>query len=169
MPISGGGPREAIRPLDYNEPGAVSVRGNHRLGSSTLNVHNPQQGYIYYWCRHPRHDRGGAMLQQFLNEGWELVTKQHPEYRGRETDLHYSELGLDGYQAHGDVLLIRMHEDQYREWKAARDALKEAQSNVDGGLDEYLEKARGIEEKYGSNDKPLYYRTSGHGTFIREY
>lgn len=160
--IQGGGSRELIRPLLRDGNLRPNVRGCHRWSSEALNVHNPQPGFIYYWCRHPRADRGGAQLQRFLNMGWEPVGPNDPERKGRETSMRFSDLGLDNYQAHGDVVLLRIPESKYRAYREHRARLAAAART--GPTEDFLNKGQHLDEMYaGRADGSIYYRGSGHG------
>lgn len=166
MAVSVGGNRLDIAPLgrDGNLPG---VRGNHRGPAAGLNLHGARPGYVYYWCRHPRADRRGAQYQRFLNMGWRPVPPDGPEYKAQEQSLNYSQLGLDSYQVHGDLVLMQMPEPRYRqlcEWRQ-----EAAKSELEGPTNEYLSKARDFDSNYGARaDGPIYYRGQGHGTRIEE-
>lgn len=138
------------------------MRGNHRGPAAGLNVHNPQPGMHYYHCRHPKADRRGAQFQRFMNMGWEPVPPGSPEYLAQNTNLKYSQLGLDQFSAHGDVLLIRISEEKYR--RLAEFRRLTAESEVDGPTNEYLQQAHNFDSNYGLRaDGPIYYKGQGHG------
>jgi hypothetical protein len=164
MTISGGAPRDWIRSLRSDGNLRPNARGCHRGPAESLNVVGAIPGMVYYWCRHPKRDRGGAMLQRFVNQGWEVVPPGSPEHKSRETSLNYSELGLDGYQVHGDLVLVRIPEGKYREICTFRKAQADVARDA---TDEYLDKARQIEERYGARaDGPIYYRSGAHGSVV---
>jgi hypothetical protein len=161
MPVSGGEPNNLyyLRP-DGNAEEHVS--GNHRGPAQALNVHNPQPGYMYYWVKHPRTDRG-SQLQRFVNLGYEVCGASAPEHKGREASLNYSEMGLDNYQVHGDLVLLKIKEEKYkemREWLATV-----AKAAKEGPTAEYEEKGRNLNlpERYSRADGPIYYKGPGHG------
>lgn len=163
MALTGGIDRHELRPLNYHDKPGQQARGSHRLSSASLNVDGAQAGFVYYWGRHPSRDRGGAQLQRFVNDGWQIVGPNDPERKCKETSLNYSELGLDGYQAHGDLILLRMTEERYRE----RQQFKALQENgdADAATEDYLDKGRAYEAEYGTRaDGPIYYRGTGHGS-----
>jgi hypothetical protein len=160
--LSGGGNRLDIRPLDQSGNLQTGIRGSHRGHAQSLNIQNPIPGYVYYWCRHPSRDRGGSQLQQFINYGYEVVPPDSQEHKGRETSLNYAELGLDNYQVHGDLVLLRITEERYREFCRWRDAQNDP--DRDAATDAYLEAGRDLEERFGAGaDGPLRYKGSGHG------
>ena len=163
MPMYGGIDLGDLRPLSEGEELLTGVRGSHRANASALNVHNAQPGFRYSWIRHPRHDRGGAQLQEYLSWGYEVCGKDSPEIKGRSTNLSFSDLGLDNYQAHGDVLLVRITDEKFRVRQEDRAAA--AKAALDGASDAFINKGRELEERYSfakSAEGPLYYKGPAH-------
>lgn len=162
MPISVGPPRLDIAPLHPDGNVGAGVRGNHRGPAEGLNVHNPQPGMHYYHCRHPKADRRGAQFRRFINQGWEPVPPDAPEYVAESTNLHFPQLGLDGFHTHGDVILIRISEERYRQMADFKRLTAEAE--LDGPTNEFLQRARDFDHNYGLRaDGPIYYKGQGHG------
>lgn len=151
--------------IPYTESGEAvhTTRGSHQGPATGMNVGDPVPGFLYYWVQHPRHHRGGSQYRRFTQWGFEAVPPDSPEHKLQETSASYVELGLDSYQAHGDVLLMRIPEERYKELSAFR--RHQAEVARDGITNEYLDKAHEYEARYGSTaDGPIYYRGSGHGT-----
>jgi hypothetical protein len=161
MSISGGSPNDLLRPLRHDGNATEEARGCHMGPAQALNVYKARDGFMYYWVRHPRVDRG-TQLQRFVNEGWEIVPPEAAEHKGRETSLNYSQFGLDNIQVHGDVLMLRIPEDKYRTMSEYRVQL--AKVAREGPTAEYERKAESLPEHYRSRaDGPIYYRGAGHG------
>ena len=168
MPLSAGHRGLDLKPLNGAGEIQAGVRGSHRGPSTGLNVHNPQPGFVYSWIRHPKHDRGGSQFQRFINMGYQACGPNSPEMRGQTQNMNISELGLDNYQVHGDVVLMRIREDKYAE----RQEFKRQQAKVaaDGSTDDFLAKGQSLENTYGlgqAADGPIYHRSGQHGTIIR--
>jgi hypothetical protein len=162
--VGGGGDRRDLdpRPLIPIE-GEAAPRGAHRGHNVNLNIHNPQTGYVYYWCRNPRSDRSGAQLYRLANWGYEVVAPEAPEFKARAANLRYSALGIDSYATHGDVVLVRIPEDRYRaysEWRRAA-----ARAAFDGATESWLQSGEELASRAGYNrpDAPIYYRAPSHG------
>jgi hypothetical protein len=116
---------------------------------------------VYYWCRHPRLDRG-AQLQRLINEGYEVVPPDSPEHKGKVVNLNYAQFGLDNYQVHGDVVMLRIPEERFRERQEMKTTLNQA--GLTGVTQNYESRGMSLEERYGSSsDGPIYYRGPGHG------
>lgn len=161
MALSGGLPLDWLKPLRWDSTVGPNERGTHRGPSRSMNVVNALPGFIYYWARHPRLDRG-SNLQRFINEGWEVVPPDSPEHKGRELKLSYSQFGLDNYQVHGDLVLLRIPEAKYREKAELRAQL--AKAAIQGPTEDYQQRGAPLEERFGSRaDGPIYYRGHGHG------
>ena len=163
MAISGGIDRFALKPLAERTGAKANVRGTHRGPAAGLNVHNPQPGMVYKWVRHPRYDRNGAQYRRFINLGYEVVPPDAPEYRAESQNYNFAKLGLDNYQTHGDVVLVRITEDKYRELQEFREQQRKVA--LEGVTDSYLSKGKELESRLGesSSGKPLYYKGSDHG------
>jgi hypothetical protein len=161
MAISGGEPNDLYY-LRADGNAEEGVSGNHRGPAQALNVHNPEPGYQYYWVKHPRTDRG-SQLQRMVNLGYEIIGADAPEHKGREASLHYADLGLDNYQVHGDLVLLKIKEEKYREMREWLASLAKAAST--GATAEFEEKGRNLNlpERYSRADGPIYYKGPGHG------
>ena len=164
MTLSAGVNRLDLVPINELGERRAGVRGSHLGPASGLNIQGAQPGMVYKWIRHPKHDRGGAQLQRFVNMGYEVVPPGDPEYKDREASLQYSQLGVDGYQVHGDVLLVRIPEEKERERQEFRTL--QNQIAMTGGADEYLSRGEDLSNRYGLTDRaegPIYYKGPGHG------
>lgn len=140
-----------------------NVRGNHRGPSAALNVHNPQPGFRYYHCRHPKADRQAAQYRRFFAEGWRPVGPDDPEYTSEEQELDLKRLGITDMNLHKDTLLMKIPEEKYREKAEFAQAQRDAQ--VEGPTNEYLNMARAFENSYGATaEGPIVYRGPGHGS-----
>lgn len=160
--LSGGIDLGDLKPLCEGET-VAGARGTHAGPANGLNIHNAQPGFQYSWIRHPRHDRGGAQLQQFLNWGYEVCGPNSPELKAKHNNLAYAQLGLDGYQAHGDVILVRIPDELYRVRQEHR--AQQAKEALDGASTSFIDKGRDLTSRYSyarSADGPLYYRGPGH-------
>ena len=155
MSIEIGEDRALYRPLDQKgnyTPGAV---GCHRGHMESLNVHNARPGYRYYYVRTDQ-----SSLDRAMRRGWELVKLTDPERRGEERTPDLVAAGLDSNLKRNDIVLCRMPESRYREWREQLNKFSD-----DGAADtssEYLERGRSLQEATGSAD-PLYFRGTGHG------
>lgn len=151
-----------LEPL-HTEDIEAGVRGTHRGPASGLNVFNAQPGFQYSWVRHPRHDRGGAQLQEFMNWGYQICGSDSPERKGQSNNMAYSQLGLDNFQAHGDVVLVRISDEEFRVRQKYRDDARKAA--LDGASEAFITKGKELEDRYSyarSAEGPLYYRGPGH-------
>jgi hypothetical protein len=160
--LSGGIDYGDLKPLCEGET-VAGARGTHTGPANGLNIHNPQPGMKYSWVRHPRHDRGAAQFQEFLNWGYEPCGKDSPEMRARAGNLNFSEYGLDGFQTHGDVVLMRISEDKFRVRQEYRN--NQAKAALDGSTEAYMSKGSELQGRYSyarTADGPLYYRGAGH-------
>jgi hypothetical protein len=159
--ISGGGARKDLRPLQRDGNLTPGFRGSHRGNAESLNV-KLAPGMVPYWCRHPNSDRGAAQIQRFLNDGWEVAPPESQIQRQRPNDPNYAAMGLDRYQAHGDIVLLQIPEERYKEVQARKAQLREAA--VDGPTRDFLHKGEPLQHRYGqSADGPIYYVGHGHG------
>lgn len=105
MPVSGGGDRRDLRPLDQSG----KTLGNHRRAYEALNVRNPKPGYAYKWGRY-KGDGYEGILRRDLNEGWELVKKDDPEFQDFQDSklpMQFQRDSLDSIRPLGDVALMR--------------------------------------------------------------
>ena len=159
MSIEGGGDRKDLRPQEPNNP---KVKGSHRGPFEALNVRNPQPDYHYYYERR----KPGNVLKR-LNEGWEVVQDSDPEQWGADMPPEVGKM-LDGVKAFGDVILMRMRGDKFREFRAQREAL--AKAARDGSTSDYLSKGHQRAQQLGSSrpKKDLYFQGSDHGTVADE-
>lgn len=169
MALTAGFNRLDLKPLSELGDNKANVRGSHRGPAAGLNVHNPQPGFIYKWIRHPRHDRSAAQYRRFINMGYEVVGPDSPERRAESENLNLSKLGgLDNYQTHGDVVLVRIPEDKYRELQEFREHQRKVA--LAGVTDGYLSRGKDLESRLGAtstSDRPLYYRGVEHGEVSR--
>ena len=72
---------------------------------------------------------------------------------------------MDGYAVHGDVLLMRIPEEKYRERQEFRKM--QAEAARDGVSSDWLEKGRDLAARYGllgGEERPVYFRKLDHGT-----
>jgi hypothetical protein len=162
MPITGGGDRRDLRPLNPDGHWRDREFGSHRGAASALNVRGLKPGMIPFWVRHPNRDRGAAQLQRFVNQGWEVAPPEAQIRKGPVTDPNYAALGLDRYPAHGDIVLLQISEENYRRFCAARDQQRDAA--VEGPTREFLRKGEPVQNRFGDRaDGPIYYVGPGHG------
>jgi len=96
-----------------------------------------------------------------LNYGYQVVTKDSPEMKGKEISQVYSQLGLDGYEVHGDLVMLRIPEHKYRKMREYKDALAAAART--GPTDQFLERGQEIESRLSTGGNPVYWRGSTHG------
>ena len=160
--LAGGVDLGDLQPLS-EEAVQAGMRGTYQGPANGLNIRNAQPGFSYSWIRHPRHDRGGAQLQEFVNWGYEVCGKDSPEMKGAAKNAAYSELGLDSFQAHGDVILVRIPDQLFRVRQGYRDAQRKVA--LDGASEAFITKGRELQDRYSyarSADGPLYYRGPGH-------
>lgn len=162
MAISLGPSRLDIQPLHPDGSVNANVRGNHRGPAAGLNVHNPQPGMHYYWCRHPQADRRGAQYRRYINQGYRPVAPGDPEYTQESLDLDFKGLGIQDFHIKSDVILMKVPEQTYRAHQEFAQATRDAQ--VDGPTAEYLSKSRELDSSYGARaEGPIYYKGPGHG------
>ena len=163
MSISVGPPRLDIAPLLPDGNVAANVRGNHRGPAAGLNVHNPQPGMHYFHCRHPQADRSAAQYRRFVNHGYRPVSPADPEFTSESLDLRFEELGLKDFHLKKDTILMKVPEETYRTQQEFAQMNRDAQ--VDGPTNEFLQRARELENSYGARaEGPTHYRGPGHGT-----
>ena len=161
MPISGGGDRKDLRPLDQSG----QTMGTHRGNYEALNVRNVQPGFRYCWAR----KKQGAMYKK-LNQGWEFVRKDDPENLGIEAEglpVGIQE-GLDSLQPFGDVVLMRQSGEKYAEQLKLQQEL--AKAAREGAESQFLAKGeiRAGEAGVAAGDAPLHFARKQHGTFMTE-
>ena len=155
MSIGAGEDQSLYRPLDHKgnyTPGAV---GCHKGHMECLNVQNAQPGYVYYYIR-----TDSGSVRTALRRGWEPVKLADPERMGDEKELDLAAAGLDSSLTRNDIVLCRMPEARYREWREQLNRLSEGTG--DDYSSEYLEKGRSLQEATASAD-PLYFKGAGHG------
>lgn len=156
---SGGGDRADLIPIQSE----ASPRGSHRGHNVNLNIHNPQPGFSYYWARNPRNDRSGAQLYRLANWGYEVVGPEDPEFKARAVNLRYSVLGLDSHSTHGDVVLLKISDENLRRfhaWKA-----EAAKAAFQGATESWIQSGEELAARTGYRrpDAPIYYRAAAHG------
>jgi hypothetical protein len=98
-----------------------------------------------------------------MNWGYEVCGNQSPEMKAASNNAAYSELGLDNFRSHGDVVLVRIPEHLYEIRQKDRDAA--AKAALDGASDSFIDKGRELEDRYSyakSAEGPLYYKGPGH-------
>lgn len=161
MAIQSGGDLQWIRPILPDDDAPL---GAHRGNFEALNVRNAQRGFHYYY---PRKDP--SQILRFLNMGWEVVTKDHPESYGAELPPDIG-LPLDGVQAFHDVVLMRIPKDQYRAYKAERIERRRAalEANYIAFKNKERERLQGLAPHQRPQGRDLYYQGPGHGTHVED-
>jgi len=153
MSVRGGENLEWLKPLAANRENEV---GSHVGKSRALNVRNPQPGYHYY-----NEHRVPGSIQKRLNEGWRPISSHDPESWGvdlSEVDgVKFPE--LDGLQAFGDVICMKIPIEKYRALKEER--ARQAKVLREGTTEEYLTKGQTLAAQVGSEDD-LYYAARHH-------
>ncbi len=167
MAIGGGLPLLDLAPYEELTKLRPGTRGTHAGAAAGLNIEGAVPGFHYSWIRHPKYDRGIGQLQRFMNMGYQVCGPDSPELRARAGSLNFAQFGLDNYQVHGDVILVRIPEELLR--KREDDKRAEAQAALDGPTEDYLQRGRDITSRYGYGnraDGPIYYKSSGHGNIV---
>jgi hypothetical protein len=148
-----GDSRDLYRPIDQKGNYSEGAFGCHRGHMEVLNVRNAQPGFRYYYIR-----TDASSIQRALRRGWEPCRLDSPERLGEEHFPDLKAAGLDTSLTRNDIVLCRMPESRYREW---REQLNKLSDNAEqDGSAEYMEKGRPLQEAFG---KEIYFQGPGHG------
>lgn len=162
--IDSGPPLSDTRPLEIerDELGRPMQIGCHVGSGTALNVRNPQPGYVYWYER----SKPADVLRK-MNEGWELVTSEHPEGWGAQLPAHV-QAALGTARAYQDVVLMRAPE----EIVAARQQENSEQARLSReGIDrDFEDRGRRLQAALGQRGgaRPVYSRHPDHGYFLEE-
>jgi hypothetical protein len=139
------------------DPNTDEAIGTHRGNSEALNIRNPQPGFHYYYERSKP-----ANILRRLNEKWEFVKDTDPEQWGAQLPPEVGQ-ALDGLKAYGDVVLMRIHEDNYRVLRDQKALL--AKASREGTTDDWTNKGHQQASKLGDRapSDDMYYARRGHG------
>ena len=153
MAIYAGEEQALTRPLDQEGNYTKGAVGCHRGHMEVLNVRNPRPGFRYYYIR-----TDPSSVRRATRRGWQPVSKADPERMGEEDNSDLVAAGLDTTLTRNDIVLCRMPEDRYREWRAQMDRRSEGMQGDSAAA--YLEKGRPLQEVYGDG---VYFKAAGHG------
>lgn len=103
--IAGGGNRGMLRPHRPN--GKPVALGPHRGSWQTLNVPNPQPGWVYAWAL-----RNEGVLGTKVNKGWKVVRTSDSEFKNSSYTKEEGK-ALDSMRTVVDVVLLKIHEREY--------------------------------------------------------
>jgi hypothetical protein len=161
MPVSGGGDRKDLRPLDQSG----QTIGSHRGVYEALNIRNPQPGFRYLWA-----SRKQGSLYKKLNQGCRFVKQGDPEagnfdFEGLPEGLRE---GLDSLQPFGDVVLMKQSEKDFQKQVSLRNEL--ARAAREGAEAQFMAKGEDRASEVGGADegRPLYYARKHHNTWVEE-
>lgn len=140
---------------------APSILGTHRGPTACLNVVNAQPGFLYYHCRSLSQD-----VMRFEMEGWRRVVPGRDPETLAAGKFHGDEQGSSNngaVSATPELVLMRIHEDDYRPIAEAKEAANKAA--LTAADEQYLDRGEGLTERIGAgaNRGPVYYRERGHG------
>ncbi len=153
MAIYAGEKQDLMRPQDQQGNYTKGAVGCHKGHMEVLNVRNAKPGFRYYY---PRTEP--SSVRRALRQGWQPVSKTDPERMGEEEAPDLVAAGLDTTLTRNDIVLCRMPEERYREWRAQIDRRSEGTRGDSAA--EYLEKGRPLQEAYGND---VYFKATGHG------
>ncbi len=152
--------RSLLRPLPPDgirrdkDVNGMRIQGCHKGHHGALNVHNPQPGWRYTWCR-----RTAADVQKYRNMGYLLVQEGDPEYAGTALpDAVQS--AVDSVCSHQDVVLMKIFKDKYRPLQQLKEDL--AENQLEGSADRYLNQGDTMGESSVDNGEPLRQKRARH-------
>ena len=152
MPLSGGGDRSLLRPVEHTQ----GELGNHKGPNGHLNVRNPQPGFNYHWIVRRRN-----RVARRAAQGYEMVTADHPEEFGDDLnpDIQRS---IDSVKESQDVVLMRIPVEKKLEIN--REKRRQANLALKGAEEDYLDRGERASDRLGdvAPSDSLYYKRSSH-------
>jgi hypothetical protein len=137
--------------------------GDHREAYSALNVPNPQPGFHYYWC-HYHKGSNYSEITSFMNEGWQPVLAGEPEFQNKHrVNFLQSQQNVDNLKIFGDVCLMKIDLDRYREIQDTN--TRAANQQLYGQADAHIDRGEEMGRRFGRNTpkgKHLYYARADH-------
>lgn len=166
--ISPGDDYSFYEPLEQRE----DEIGSHQANFRALNVFNPQPGWRYYWAHYSKRDNFSELTRFIDHEGWQPVLEGEPEYgTSRTHSFLTSQPNADRLKLFGDVCLIKIQEERYRELQAEQNTAATRQLYGLKAAHEARgeDMARQFRHGLGYKGRPVYYARDDHQLDIEEF